>query len=148
MDNETEILQRIDRWLNYSCLFKTRAKATKACDDRRIKVNGEVAKPAKMVKAGDIITIKNPKGKYFNFKIIALSEKNISAKDAKSLYEKEELELTEEAKELLEIYSQSIKIHKPKYKGRPTKKERRKIDKFKKESSFNLKSKKQFGYLC
>lgn len=123
--------QRIDKWLNISCLFKTRAKATKACDERRIKINNEVAKPSKMVSAGDEVTIKKPAGKFVNLKVLAVSHKNLSAKDAKFLYELEELELSEEAKELIGIYSQSVIIEKRKYKGRPTKKERRSIDKLK-----------------
>ncbi len=122
--------QRIDKWLNISCLFKTRAKATKACDERRIKINGEVAKPAKTVKPGDELTIKNSGGKFTNYKVLAISHKNLSAKDAKHLYEKEEIELSDEAKELMELFSGSVKRQKPKYKGRPTKKERRKLDKF------------------
>ena len=128
---DTKGSQRIDKWLNISCLFKTRAKATKACEDRRVKVNNQVAKPSKMVTAGDEVTIKQPAGKFVNYKILAVSYKNVSAKDARLLYEKEELQLTEEAKELIKLFSPAVKIEKPKYKGRPTKKERRKLDKFK-----------------
>ena len=127
---DTQGEQRIDKWLNISCLFKTRAKATKACDDRRIKINGEIAKPAKTVKPGDQLTIKNSGGKFTNYTVLAISHKNLSAKDAKHLYEKEELELSDEAKELMELFGDSVKRQKPKYKGRPTKKERRKLDKF------------------
>lgn len=128
---DTKGSQRIDKWLNISCLFKTRAKATKACDERRIKINNQVAKPSKMVAAGDRVTIRKAGGKFINLTVLAVSHKNVAAKDARKLYEIEELQLSEEAKELIAIYSQSVKIEKPKYKGRPTKKERRKIDKMK-----------------
>jgi len=123
--------QRIDKWLNIACLFKTRSKAARACDDRRIKVNGLVAKPAVHVKSGDELTIKMPGGKFVNIKILAISFRNVSAKDAKHLYKVEELQLSEEAKELMELFPQTVTYHKPKYKGRPTKKERRKMEKHK-----------------
>lgn len=123
--------QRIDKWLNYACLFKTRSKATKACDERRIKVNGVTAKPATMVKSGDEITVKTIDGRFVNMKILAVVYRNVSSKDAKLLYEVEKLELSDEAKELMELFSETIKYDKPKYKGRPTKKERRKLDQFK-----------------
>ena len=129
--------QRIDKWLNITCLYKTRAKATKACEERRIKINNDVAKPAKVVTAGDEVTIKQPAGKFVNLKVLAISHKSLSAKEAKFLYEVEEIELSEEAKELMALYSQSVKIEKPKYKGRPTKKERRSIEKLKGGGSYD-----------
>jgi len=128
---DTKGSQRIDKWLNISCLFKTRAKATKACDERRIKINNLVAKPAKLVTTGDKVTIRKAGGKFINLTVLAVSHKNVSAKDAKKFYEIEELQLSDEAKELMAIYAQSVKIEKPKYKGRPTKKERRNLDKVK-----------------
>lgn len=125
--------QRIDKWLNYACLFKTRSKATKACEDRRIKINGDVAKPAHSVKAGDELTIKTPNGKFVKMQVLAVVYRNISSKDAKLLYKVEELQLSDEAKELIELFDQAVTYHKPKYKGRPTKKERRTLDKFKQD---------------
>jgi ribosome-associated heat shock protein Hsp15 len=125
--------QRIDKWLNIACLFKTRSKAGKACEERRIKVNGVVAKPATTIKPGDELTVKTAGGKFVNLRVLALSHRNVSAKDAKSLYEVEELQLSEEAKELIELFSQAVTFHKPKYKGRPTKKERRKLEKLKEQ---------------
>ncbi len=123
--------QRLDKWLNISCLFKTRAQATRACDDRKVKVNNEVAKPSKMIHIGDVLTIKQKGGQYINYTISGLAHKNVSAKDAREMYVKEELELSDEAKELIGLHYKSTKQLKPKYKGRPTKKERRKMDKVK-----------------
>ncbi|MBN1479906.1 RNA-binding S4 domain-containing protein [candidate division KSB1 bacterium] len=131
--NDIITTQRIDKWLNIACLFKTRSKASKACDERRVKVNGVVAKPATLVKSGDEITLKSPGGKFVTLQVLAISRRNVSAKDAKSLYKVKELELSEEAKELMEIFAQAITYDKPKYKGRPTKKERRKLEKLKQE---------------
>jgi len=132
---DTNGSQRIDKWLNISCLFKTRAKATRACNERRIKINNHVAKPAKLVTAGDQVTIRKSGGKFINLTVLAVSHKNVTARDAKKLYEMEELQLSEEAKELMAIYAHSVKFEKPKYKGRPTKRERRNLDKVKKNEA-------------
>ncbi|HPG37784.1 MAG TPA: RNA-binding S4 domain-containing protein [bacterium] len=130
-ENNNSECERLDKWLNFACIFKTRSQATKACDERKVKVNNEVAKPAKMIKAGDIVTIKHKDGRYINFTVSALTHKNVSAKDARNLYIKEEPELSEEARELLTLYYKSVKRLKPRYKGRPTKKERRKMENIK-----------------
>ncbi len=126
-------VQRIDKWLNISCLFKTRAQAAKACDARRVKVNGETTKPSKIIKRGDRITVRKRNGKFVNYTVLAVSEQNVSSKDARSLYDEEKVELSEEAKELARLHEQSYKIKRRKNKGRPTKKERREIEKAKKQ---------------
>ncbi|RPI00431.1 MAG: RNA-binding S4 domain-containing protein [Calditrichaeota bacterium] len=123
--------QRIDKWLNFCCLYKTRSQATRACDERRIKVNGQVAKSSKLIKVGDVVTIKSESGKFFDIKILGITERNIPHQLARELYERDEPELSEEAKELLQLFKESSKGHKPKFKGRPTKKERRNLDKLK-----------------
>ena len=123
--------QRLDKWLNFSCLFKTRSQATKACEDRRIKVNGQVAKPAKMIKCGDCLTIKSKGGKFFNLTILGITLKNISAGNARLLYELEQPQLSPEEIEMLEYMQKAARSLKPRYKGRPTKKERRKMDQIK-----------------
>ncbi len=121
-------VQRIDKWLDICCLFKTRSQAAKACELRRVKVNDEVVKPAKLIRVGDKITIKTESGKFVSLTVLGISNKHIAAKEARLLYERQEPQLTEEAKELLQLFAQSFKAHRPKYKGRPTKKERRKLE--------------------
>jgi ribosome-associated heat shock protein Hsp15 len=54
-DNQTI---RLDRWLSFACIIKTRSQATRTCEDGRIKVNNEVAKPSKLIRIGDKIEIK------------------------------------------------------------------------------------------
>ncbi|NDH84507.1 MAG: RNA-binding S4 domain-containing protein, partial [Acidimicrobiia bacterium] len=41
---------RVDKWLWAVRVFKTRRQATDACTSGRIRINGEVAKPASKVK--------------------------------------------------------------------------------------------------
>lgn len=123
--------QRLDKWLKIARIMKTRAWAAAACQDRRVKVNGQIAKAAKMIKPGDTVTIRMKGGKYRNLKVLEISHKSISAKDAIMLYHEETNKLSEEAQELMDIHWQSVKTHRPRYKGRPTKRERREIERFK-----------------
>jgi ribosome-associated heat shock protein Hsp15 len=132
-EDKTVDAQRIDKWLNISCLYKTRAQATKACEERRIKVNNDVAKPSRLINPGDKITLKTNAGKFFTVTILAISHKNVPIKEARLLYEREEPEMSDEAKELLALFSKSVKVHKAKYKGRPTKRDRRKMEQLKQE---------------
>lgn len=131
--NGTEQSQRLDKWLKIARIIKTRSLAAEACQDHRVKINGQVVKASKMVKPGDKVTIRMKRGKYRTFEILAISHKSISAKDAKLLYQEEAIELPEETQELMDIHWQMTKQQRPKYKGRPTKKERRKIERFKRE---------------
>ena len=129
-------VQRLDKWLKITKIFKTRDLAAQACEQRHVKVNNKVAKPAKMVKANDQITVKKKNGRYINLTVLGVSGKNVSAKDAKLLYEKKEIQLSDKSRELLELVEKTKITYKPKYKGRPTKKERRKLEKLNKKPSF------------
>ena len=51
---------RIDKWLWVARFFKTRGLAAEAIDAGRVSVNGERAKPAKVVKPGDMLAIRRP----------------------------------------------------------------------------------------
>jgi ribosome-associated heat shock protein Hsp15 len=46
---------RIDLWLKHVCLFKHRSQATEACRGGLVKINGQRVKPAAVVKEGDLI---------------------------------------------------------------------------------------------
>jgi ribosome-associated heat shock protein Hsp15 len=119
---------RLDKWLKLSRICKTRAIATKACEEGKVKVNDIRAKPARMVIVGDIITIKKA-SKYQKYTILDIVQKNISNKDARNLYREHEVEIAEESKELFELLKEWDSAGKRKFKGRPTKKERRDMDK-------------------
>ncbi|MGE0485856.1 MAG: RNA-binding S4 domain-containing protein [Gammaproteobacteria bacterium] len=51
---------RLDRWLHATRWFKTRGVAVDAINNGRIEINGERAKPAKLVRAGDVLSIRRP----------------------------------------------------------------------------------------
>jgi len=77
---------RLDKFLKVSRLIKRRTIANEVCDSARVFVNDNPAKPAKQLKAGDVISIeyKNVTKKY---KILIIPEGNVSVNEASSLYE-------------------------------------------------------------
>jgi len=123
MDNVAEKQIRLDKWLKIARIFKTRSQASHACDENHVKVNGEIAKAAKLIKPGDKLTVKG-KNRYREIEVADISFKSISAKEARELYREEKQEkLSEESIELIRLMKPSV----IKYPGRPTKKERRNL---------------------
>ena len=111
---------RIDKWLWAARAFKTRSLAAEACDGGKVDLNGDAAKPAKPVRAGDRVEITTPVGRRI-LKVVALSDRRGPAPAARALYE----DLTPPA-------PPRIRQARPPYRapgaGRPTKRERREID--------------------
>ena len=121
---------RLDRWLFAARFYKTRSQAVKACEGNKVKVNGLTAKPHKTIRIGDKIILHH-RTRYRNLEVLALAERGLPPKVARELYLEEiDQSLSEESKELLGMINQLNKKSRPKYKGRPTKRERRKIDGF------------------
>ncbi|RMF59195.1 MAG: RNA-binding S4 domain-containing protein [Calditrichaeota bacterium] len=119
---------RLDKWLKLSRIFKTRALAARACDDGKVKVDEQRAKPSKLIKVGDKITVKR-RSKYQSYEVRMIPRKNVSKADAKLLYSERTPKISDEAKELMELLQEWDRQGKRKYKGRPTKKERRELEK-------------------
>ena len=76
---------RIDKWLWAARFFKTRALAVKACELGRVHSNGQTAKPAREVKAGDKLEI-TTEGGIFAVEVLTLSEVRGPASVAQALY--------------------------------------------------------------
>ena len=112
---------RIDKWLWAARFFKTRSLAVEAIVAGHVSVNGERAKPAKAVKAGDAIEIRRPP---FTHAIVvkALSERRGPAAEAQLLYEETPESLARRIQLATEMKSVSAG---PRFPGRPTKKDRR-----------------------
>lgn len=77
---------RLDKFLKVSRLIKRRTVANEVSDKGKILVNGNVAKPAKILKVGDIITIERGKTPV-TVKVLEIPETNISVQQAPDLYE-------------------------------------------------------------
>ena len=77
---------RLDKFLKVSRLIKRRTIANKVSDQGRIYVNGTIAKPAKQLKEGDIITIVQAQSEV-KVKILRVPNNNVSVQEASTLYE-------------------------------------------------------------
>lgn len=77
---------RLDKFLKVSRLIKRRTVANKVSDQGRIYVNGVIAKPAKQLKEGDIITIVQADSE-IKVKIVRVPLNNVSVQEAPTLYE-------------------------------------------------------------
>ncbi len=119
---------RIDKWLWAVRIFKTRSQATEACRRGKIIIGGVTVKPSREVKTDDIIFVRKLPV-VFTYKILAVIEKRVSAELARQCYE--DLTSPEELDKM--NIKESVFIKRDKGSGRPTKKERRIIDKIKKD---------------
>ena len=77
---------RLDKFLKVSRLIKRRTVANKVSEQGRIYVNGSLAKPAKQLKAGDIITIVQADCE-IKVQIKNIPSGNVSVQQASELYE-------------------------------------------------------------
>jgi len=119
---------RLDKWLWAARFFKTRALAAQALDGGRVEVNGERAKRARHVTEGDQIRVR--KGPFeYRLTIRGLSERRGPAKKAATLYEEDPM--TKRARETLALQLKTQPTAFYDGKGRPTKKQRRDLDRFK-----------------
>lgn len=115
---------RIDKWLWAVRLYKTRSLATEECKKGRVTIDGMSVKPSRVPKPGDIIKVrKNPVT--YSYKVIAITGKRVGAK----LVEEFALDITppEELK-ILEMRQQTASFERDRGTGRPTKKDRRELD--------------------
>lgn len=118
---------RIDKWLWAARFFKTRSLATDAVDGGKVRLNGERVKPARAVKQGDTLEIDNGSTEW-EVVVQGLADKRGSATIAQTLYAETERSIAErekkaEQRKYFREPSESIK-------GRPTKRDRRQMDKF------------------
>ncbi|MBK7958226.1 MAG: RNA-binding S4 domain-containing protein [Bacteroidetes bacterium] len=118
---------RIDKFLWGIRLYKTRTLATEACDSGKVKIDGDNAKPSKLIKVGDIIKVRI-EHHVKTIKVVKLLEKRVGAPIAIECYE----DLTPESEKPSFIKSA---FHmqsgtRDRGAGRPTKHDRREIDQF------------------
>jgi ribosome-associated heat shock protein Hsp15 len=115
---------RIDKWLWAVRIFKTRSMATEACKKGRVSVDGVSVKPSRDIKLGDKVFVRKPPVIY-SYRVTGIIDNRVSAPLAVQNYE----ELTPE-EELLKLEVNSTRfVKRDRGAGRPTKKERRTIDK-------------------
>jgi len=78
---------RLDIWLDVACLFKTRSEAQKACKGGKIDVNGQPAKPNRLVRPGDNILIGRGFGRKQRVVVKGVREQHVAKAEARLLYD-------------------------------------------------------------
>ena len=123
---------RLDKWLWAARFFKTRNLATEAISGGKVHLNRQRTKPAKEVHIGDELTIRTG---YLERTVIvrALSIQRRPAVEATLLYEETAASIEKRQQES-ELRRQEAALR-PRGSGRPTKKERRHIQRFIQKSS-------------
>lgn len=117
----------MDKWLWAARFFKTRALAAKACDLNRVTSNSHPAKPAREVRIGDMLEIKNDGGT-FVVEVLVLSELRGPMAVAQTLFRETDasrearLKAAEERKAMAQADGWT--------EGRPSKRDRREIERF------------------
>ena len=122
---------RIDKWLWAARFFKTRALASRACELGRIRSNSVDAKPAREVRVGDMLRIRNEGGE-FEVEVVALSEMRGPAAVAQGLYR--ETESSKEERLKLAAERKAMQQYAPTPERRPSKRDRRRIIQFRGEA--------------
>jgi ribosome-associated heat shock protein Hsp15 len=79
--------QRLDVWLDIACLFRTRSEAKRACEGGKVEVNGQRAKPNRLVRDGDQVHITRPFGRHQDVVVRAALEQHVRRADARALYD-------------------------------------------------------------
>jgi ribosome-associated heat shock protein Hsp15 len=115
---------RLDRWLWAARWFKTRSQASVAVHGGKVQVNGERAKPARLVRVGDEVRVR--KGPFeFHLVVRGLSEHRGPALAAQALYE--ETAASQAARAAVAAELKALPAPLPQLRGRPTKRDRRQL---------------------
>jgi ribosome-associated heat shock protein Hsp15 len=78
---------RLDVWLDVACLFKTRSEAKRACEGGKIEVNGDHAKPNRMVREGDRLRIGRGAGRFQDIIVRIVLDQHVKKTEARALYD-------------------------------------------------------------
>jgi len=112
---------RLDKWLWFARFVKTRSLAQKLCESGHVKLNGQsVAKPSTTVKPGDELELVVANRRRW-LRVLALGERRGPAPEAQALYQE-----TREPERIGSVIGPT----RPRGEGRPTKKDRRDLDRF------------------
>jgi ribosome-associated heat shock protein Hsp15 len=118
---------RLDKWLQVARVFKTRTQATHAVDLNRVKVNGQTAKPHRNLVPGDRIEVEI--GDWTRVLIVKeLRDKPVSKEEARTLFEDQSPPRPES--DPIQRLLRRPPIQREAGAGRPTKKDRRDMERW------------------
>lgn len=124
--SKTVDIVRIDKWLWAARFFKTRTLASDAVDNGKVKLNDERVKPARNLRIGEILAIDNG-ASVWEVEVLLLADVRGSAAIAQTLYRETAQSIAKRS-----IVAEDRKFFKEPtmaIKGRPTKRDRRLLDK-------------------
>ena len=118
---------RIDKWLWAARFYKTRALAVQAVEAGQVRLGGERVKPAHVLRTGDTVSVRKG-GLVWDIEVIALSDRRGSAAIAAQLYRETAESIAARIAELEQ--RKAAEQSQPRFSGRPTKRQRRKLEDF------------------
>jgi ribosome-associated heat shock protein Hsp15 len=86
-DESRPASERADVWLDIACLFKTRSLAQAACRGGKVEVNGQVARPNRLLRRGDELRITRGGGRRQIVVVRDIAPRHIARAEARALYE-------------------------------------------------------------
>ena len=124
---EADARVRLDKWLWAARFYKTRSLAAQAIDAGQVRVGDERVKPARALRGGESVSIRKS-GFVWVVDVIAVSDRRGGAADAALLYRETAASLA--AREELQLQRRAAHAAAPEPPGRPTKRQRRKLEDF------------------
>jgi len=118
---------RFDKWLWAARFYKTRTLAAEAIDAGQARVGEERVKPARTMHVGDRVSVRK-QGLVWEIEVTGLSDRRGGAVEAAKLYRETDEGRTAREERIKEL--QAARAAQPLYPGRPTKKQRRKLEDF------------------
>ncbi len=118
---------RFDKWLWAARFYKTRTLAAQAIDAGQARIADERVKPAHALRVGDIVTVRRD-ALVWQVRVEALSDRRGGAAEAALLFREDDASM--KAREEALAQRRAERAGAPRFPGRPTKKERRKLSDF------------------
>jgi ribosome-associated heat shock protein Hsp15 len=116
---------RLDVWLDVACVYKTRSEAQKACHGGKVEVNGQRARPHRVLRLGDEVRLTRGPGRRQILIVAALASQHLPKADARLLYEDTTPPLTPAELAQRELERSFWRQHVPPRKTAPDRRERR-----------------------
>jgi ribosome-associated heat shock protein Hsp15 len=127
MPSTPEARVRADKWLWAARMYKSRSLAAKALETGQARVENERVKPSRALKVGERISVRKS-GLVWEIEILALAEKRGGAADAALLYREAPESAAGREEEIAK--RKAVALGTPQSLGRPTKRQRRKLEDF------------------
>ncbi len=118
---------RIDKWLWAARFYRTHSLATAAVESGQVLVNGERVKPSRAVHVSERVTVRKA-GFAWDVEVTGIEDHRGSATDAAKLYA--EFEASRQSRDEALANKKAAAASDPRFDGRPTKRDRRKLEDF------------------